>query len=47
MIGLEDIVVVVMVHKKEWTLSGAVAQVKGEDVLKGKATTNIAISFAR
>ena len=41
-IGLEDVVVVGYGTQKRVTLSGAVAQVKGEEVLKGKSTTSIA-----
>ncbi|HZL11157.1 MAG TPA: SusC/RagA family TonB-linked outer membrane protein [Prolixibacteraceae bacterium] len=41
-IGLEDVIVVGYGTQKRVTLSGAVAQVNGDDVLKGKATTNIA-----
>ena len=41
-IGLEDVVVVGYGTQKKATLSGAVAQVAGDQVLKGKATTNVA-----
>ncbi|MCX6236388.1 MAG: SusC/RagA family TonB-linked outer membrane protein [Bacteroidia bacterium] len=41
-IGLEDVVVVGYGKQSKAMLSGAVAQVTGEQVLKGKATTNIA-----
>ncbi len=41
-IGLEDVVVVGYGTQRKITLSGAVAQVSGNEVLKGKATTNIA-----
>lgn len=41
-IGLEEVVAVGYGTQRKATLSGAVAQVKGDDVLKGKATTNVA-----
>lgn len=41
-IGLEEVVAVGYGTQKKTTLSGSVSQVKGDDVLKGKATTNIA-----
>jgi TonB-linked SusC/RagA family outer membrane protein len=41
-IGLEEIVAVGYGTQKKASLSGSVAQVKGDAVLKGKATTNVA-----
>jgi len=41
-IGLEEVVAVGYGTQKKATLSGSVAQVRGDEVLKGKATTNIA-----
>ncbi|MDP2890725.1 MAG: TonB-dependent receptor [Bacteroidota bacterium] len=41
-IGLDEVVAVGYGTQKKATLSGSVAQVRGDDVLKGKATTNIA-----
>ncbi len=41
-IGLEDVVVVGYGTQKKGSVTGAVSQVRGDDVLKGKATTNIA-----
>jgi TonB-linked SusC/RagA family outer membrane protein len=43
-IGIDEIVVGYGVQKKA-TLSGSVSQVKGDDVLKGKATTSMAVAL--
>jgi TonB-linked SusC/RagA family outer membrane protein len=42
---LDEVVVVGYGTQKKATLSGSVAQVKGDDVLKGKATTSVAAAL--
>ena len=43
--ALEEVVVVAYGQQKKTTLTGAVTQVKGDDVLKSKATTSVAAAL--